>query len=235
MPSKMPSGKWSHKWALPPLLPGDWRDVTPEDAAEALSIYSADVANEHVPDFLSGSEVERMRATPLSFYPGWMLFDCQLTLKNGPRVLFDFLLGPDGAVLLDGTREPMLALADHLKSEFSEAAHARDYMLFFSNNLRTKQGRFRILISASDLLIDKTADAETRAALKKAVRPLSQSKVAEDGTRFLTTVLYGGGLFYSTFHVSLKGVVAMVEDHLVMEDVPVVPEFFEGPFRLVEV
>ena len=89
-PPKTTEARWSHDWALPPVTPGVWKDVSPKDADEALGIYAEDVANEHIPNFLFGAEIERMRATPLGFYPGQLLFECQLTLKNGPRVLFCF-------------------------------------------------------------------------------------------------------------------------------------------------
>ena len=235
MPPKARNAHRPPKWALDPLLPGDWRDVSPEDMAEAIRIYAEDVANEHVPDFLGGADIECMRALPLSFFPGWMLFECQVGLKNGPRVLFDFVLGPDGAVLLDGTKEPLHALAKHIKCAFTDASNARDYMLFYCNGLRTEQGRFRIIQSASELAIDTATDSATRAALKKAVRALKQSDVEEEGARFLVTVLYAQSLYYTTFRVTPDGQVEMEEDHLVMEEVPVVPEYFEGPFRLVEV
>ena len=228
------STRWSHDWALPPLTPGAWRDVSPEDSDTALGIYAEDMANEHIPNFLSGADIERLRATPLGFYPGWLLFECQMTLKNGPRVLFSFLLGPDGAVLLDGTREPLIALAAHLRYDFSAESVAGAYVRFFCDMLRTREGRFLIVSSWNELDVLADTDAKTRAALAKAVRRPSQSAPGDEGTRVLTTVLYAGNLSYVTFLVTPEGLVVMEEDHLVMEDVPVVPEHFEGPFRLVE-
>lgn len=220
------------RWLVSPLIPGDWVDLAPADAEIALALCSEMLDSGEIQNFLRYAHTSRMRAAPLSFYPGWMLLECQMTLGSGATTLVNFIVGDDGVVLLDGRADGVHRINAHLALNLDRPDMARDYLIFFCSVVRSKASRFEILLSPEQLLFAVDADEALRAEAAAAIVPAGRGDVVKDGYWFDAVVRYSDDLYRSSFIVRSDGQVDMKEETMVLERLPLLPDIFEGPFRL---
>ena len=219
-------------WRAPPLIEGLWVDLTPAAANEAMRLLARALERAQMPVFLEGASVQRLRAAPMPFYPRHVLVECQCELRSGPLTLFDFLLGPDGAVLLDGKVDSLHALNAHLGLALGEPALGLSYLKFFCSAVRAAEGRFEIISAPAQLHLAPAATVDERDAISSAVEPPSPGETVKDGLWYDATVRYGRGLYRSSFVLRPDGGVEMRDERPLHMDMPVLVESFEGPFRL---
>ena len=223
----------SEAWAAPPLIAGDWRDLTMAESVPLLLRYAQKAESERLRRLFVEHWPVRVRAMRPRCYPGWILAEVEAVLPDGEAGLLAFLYGPGGITTIDGSSNPIHDLNGTGALAIKEPALALDYLRFFCSAIHGEEGRFQIVESPFDLL--PIADAEARAAVLAASKSLRQASVhGGDGTYLgHGSVLYGGSLFHATFSVQPTGNITMVDD----EPGPrprVRREPFRPPFRIVD-
>lgn len=220
------------RWAAAPLISGDWFDILPEEADAILTVLSDYLETAELPVFLATAKVQRMRAMTLAVYPDWLLVECQAQFSSEAVVLFNFLLGPTGAILLDGNSQSIHAL-NHMNSvRIADPQVAAEYLTFYCSVVRSGLGRFEIVASIGDLTFSPETTKAQKAALRRLLTTPRPGPVAEGVVPFECTVRYGDKLFRSKFLVPPDGRVQMVDDQELEFDATLTTEQFEGPFRM---
>ncbi len=220
-------------WAVPPLITGDWRDLTVAESVPLLLRYAQKAESDRLRRLFVEHWPTRVRAMRPSFYPGWILAEVQAILPDGVAGLLAFLYGPGGIVTIDGSSNPIHDLNGTGAMAIKEPGQALDYLRFFCSAIHGEEGRFQIVESPFDLL--PVEDAASRAAVLAAAKSLRMAVVRGEQGTYLghASVLYGGSLFHATFSIQPTGGITMVDDEPVAR-LPVRRELFRPPFRIVE-
>lgn len=210
-------------WPTPPLMSGRWHDLD-ADLTAALR------------DRLVGTEVRcrplvyagRMlayRAKPLAFWPKWLWIDALLDTKQGPAA-GAFLYGPYGALPLDGTSEIIHDINEVGFLELKSTEVVADYLRFFCCAVRGDEGPFHLIEDAARFR-ELTGGDEPSALAAAGPKPLAIAP-AGSGWRAEALVVYGTGLYRSTFAISEDGIIEMVDDEPLASDLRPVNIEFDG-------
>ena len=220
------------RWIGAPLISGDWFDILPDEAAEILAIVSEYLQSAELPVFLATAKVQRMRAVTIEVYPGWLLVECQAQLNTEAVVLFGFMFGPNGAILLDGRSDAIHAFNKLVGINVVDPQAAAEYLTFFCSAIRSGLGRFEIISAMDDLAFVPGTTRSQKASVRRQLTTLTQGEADEAGIRFEGTVRYGTSLFRTKFRVPPDGRVEMLDDEELVSEAKLEAELFEGPFRI---
>lgn len=222
----------SVKWVGAPLIVGDWFDLLPDEAKNIIAVLSDYLQSAELPAFLDTAQVQRMRSMSLAVYPGWLLIECQARISGDAVVLFSFLFGPNGAVLLDGRSDAVHALNELIGVSIAETGEAAEYLAFYCSAVRTGLGRFEIIATLADLAFAAGTTQGQKAEVRRQLTALKQKQADDRGFVFDATVRYGLSLYKTQFLVPPNGRVQMLEDNELDFEARLETEQFEGPFRI---
>ncbi|MBU1334786.1 MAG: hypothetical protein KJ944_17015 [Alphaproteobacteria bacterium] len=220
------------KWVGAPIIPGDWFDILPDEASEILTILGEYLRSAELPAFLAQAQLQGMRALELDAYPDWLLIECQAQINSESVVLFNYMFGPTGAILLDGRADALHAFNRLAGINIVGPQAAGECLSFSCGSVRSGLGRFEIIGSIADLYFSQGTTRLQKTAVRRQLKPLRQVQTDESGIVFQTTVRYGTSLFHSLFRVPPAGHVEMLEDHEIEFEATLETELFEGPFRI---
>ncbi len=180
------------------------------------------------------NEPTRVRAMRPTCYPGWILVEVQAVLVDGAVGLCNFLYGPSGGVLIDGTSAAIHRLNESgVLSLREETSTVADYLTLFCSAVHGPAGRFKIIESIDDL--PRSNESGEKVSIEPAASDaLSRVQVMREGHAFVATaiVLYTSSLFLAKFTISDDGMVVMTESEP-LAVLPIAEEEFRLPFRLV--
>ncbi|NBE07758.1 hypothetical protein [Paragemmobacter ruber] len=185
------------------------RDLTPEEVAE----IAGRLARQH-PDVMPLRHCQGRRI-PLSFYDDAVLleFTSDAWLPEGARRCFL----DDGDVLriLDGTSPPIHDLNESNPPILTKAT-ALEYLAFFCFFVRGAEGPF-LIVDRPDLgFLPPSAD---RSVLRSLFRPPALHGRDDFGNwRASSVVFYGDCVFFANFHIHLNGMIEMIEDQPLVQD-----------------
>lgn len=223
-------------WARAPFVPGDWTDLDPEAAAEVLRLIGARhrVGPARTPLALAGF-CERVRTLPLRCYGGVMLIETQGRVGGGTIGIASFLLTEDDIVAIDGSSVWIHDLNDATGPHLLNEEARLDYLRLFMNTVRHEGERFQPVESLQAVADRATNVAEVEALCAGHARALEAAGFDPDGRRLYTAVLcYRQGFFAAALALTPDGLVEMVDDRILAEDVPVRSERMEGLFVILE-
>ena len=229
---------WSAAWCDVPPLRLDWIDVAGPDAAMLLA--RIDHATEGGRDgrFTRRHPVEAMRVAPLAFYPDHLLVDIQVSAPTGegPKpAIASLVFGPCGVSLLDGTSTPIHELNRATAIKLDGEAAQLGYLRFFCAFVRGEEGPFLVIEQESDLRFAPDVSATAKAELTGALFAPRAAAVTggPDGSQgFEAVVHYGPALFKSQFAVEPNGMIHMIEDDPVAQEVPLLRRRYQDIYRL---
>ena len=225
----------SFDWPVTPTPNGDWKNL---DRGEAESLLE----NARNGFESSGYTVLAARATPASFYPGHLLLDLLVSIEGERESgLLSFVVGPK-LVLLDGNSRQIHDLNGTAPLALDDENAAEDYLRFFCLHIRSDGGAFLVIDNIDDLAwVGAQTDADLRADVASAIQPLAPEETVDDapGSGYTATVYYKKHLFQCHFRVGPDGVVEMVDDTPIKletgdNELPIAPQRFSGPVRLIE-
>lgn len=220
------------KWVGAPLIAGDWFDILPSEASEVLSILGEYLQSAELPAFLAKAQIHGTRALKLDAYPDWLLIECQAQINSESVVLFNFMFGSTGAILLDGRADALHAFNRLVGINVVDPQAAGEYLSFFCSSVRSGLGRFEIIGSIADLAFAQGTTHSQKIEVRRQLTPLTQVQPDGSGVVFQTTVRYGASLFHTLFRVPPAGHVEMLEDREIEFEATLETELFEGPFRI---
>jgi TPR repeat protein len=222
------------EWRDAQLVLEGWQDLDAADATSMIAPLHAQLPISQLGDVLSTASLQRLRGTALAFYPNCWLLDLQLQQpKEDSPLLCSALVSPGGAALLDGTSPLLLAINPKLL-QLADDDTASDYLRFFCTFVRGEDGPFRIIDTLDDLPLVMSGAATVEEGFLSPIRPLQaiDGDLVSDGwRRFEGCVLYGDGIFRSTFKVHATGMVEMEGDVKIAADLPIRTRRYDGIFR----
>lgn len=218
-------------WIMPPMIPGDWTDLPPADAAVVLTLIGEAVrlGEKRWPITLEHA-CDRVRSRNLACYGGALLFEIQGYGDGGEPGIMSALMVGEHILLAEGTSAPLHHATDAAGVRLDTAEARRDFLVLFAGWVSSGDGRFHILTKPEDLAARFTGDPARWEALIPHVRPLDDLGKGEDGRwGFDATVLYGDALFRARFKLNELGQVVMTDEDMVAHDLPVKVEARDGP------
>ena len=204
---------------LPPPLDGDWAEL-PEETTALLAERMYDFGR-----IKRTTRVQRARAMVLPFYAEQLLVDLQVADRRGPPRLMCCLYGANGVVVLDGNSTVIHNQNANQPFDISDTETREAYLKFFCYFVHGEQGPFEIIEDPSDL---EGATAGER------VLPTVIEKGAEDAPdTWAATVLYGSTLFRARFEIEDTGMIDMISDEELAEEILRAPLIlFNGASRV---
>lgn len=223
-----PQGSWSRA----PLLAGDWRDLDPDTGASVLRLIGVHhrVGANRTPLPLAAF-CDRVRSRPLVCFDGAMLIETQGRLTGGVTGIAAFVLTGEQVVAVDGGSAWIHDLNDVSGSHLRTPEARLDYVRLFMNSVRHDGELFQPL-EAVEALAHRVVRPETLGDLLGSyARPITPAGFDEEGRwLFALTVCYRQALFEAKLALTPDGILEMVGDDLLLENVPVRSERMEGLF-----
>lgn len=169
-----------------------------------------------------GSEVPRVLARPLPFYPDHDLIEA-VGETSHPSILRVFVRKrqTQELTLLNWTNEPVYHLNDSVPIRL-DVETVIPYARFFFNYIKGKHGRFLIVDSPDEIEWKDEPPPAGRKALAKMIEPLRIITEKSDGTFLIqASMIFKDSLFSATITVEPGGHVSLSDEELVVEDIPV--------------
>ena len=213
---------------IAPPLPGQWHW---QSDATRLVLKARLKTASYEP--LAFATLAALRVCPLSFYPRWLLCDWQC--DDHGFVWASMLYGPDGFTPLDGTSIPMHG-HNHKHGVVLDSENDQlHYLQFFTWFVRGDDMPFEIVSNADGLhCTDDNPDATELAALCRPPRLQAADAAGATGAvqHWHANVLFGNVLFESVFAIGEHGLVEMISDDTVAENIERRPALrFDGCMR----
>jgi hypothetical protein len=220
------------RWPLPPLIPGDWRELSLGDAGALLARYSATEA-------AAGSEpsgmfvdYRRVRALRLKCAPRWRLVEAEAQFRDGAVGLLTVFFGPEGIVLPSvWASQP---IAEHLWPDggipATDLEAAADFVRLVVNSTTENDRRFALIEAPEHLIAVSEPDPGPLLDVVSKIAPLNVT-ANDSGFTATGTVLFEDTFNLATFALTADGYLQMVEDTPLAEISPLA-EAFRGPFRM---
>lgn len=220
-------------WAMKPVMPGAWRELSLADACAVIARLSAHEGRQNASDYSADlAMLHRARVLPLISLPGWVLIEVEGELADGALGCLAFALGPKGYVVpMDWTGRPLQFLIHEAFSWPLTGDAAVEYALLYAGVMSNKGQRFRPFGAVDDVDFAAAATAAELAAFSGAVQPI-RVDMAEGRALVTLNMVYGGGLYRSRFELSPGGGISLVDDQFQVDSC-VRLEVLRGAFRVL--
>jgi hypothetical protein len=231
------------EWPIQPLIPGRWEAVGAAEATKVLCGLAEQLPRVFGVTFTSVDAVRRLR---LDFYEAVYLYEARVRRGAECAGYLTFLARAEEYTWLTGTSPPIHELNARLPIRLT-TANVLQYLQFFCGAVHAEHGAFTIYDSPERLLptAAMSRPTRTRARSLAAACTLIDTESAPESASdiFIAAVVkYASGLFKARFRVyAVKtegskygpGMVEMLEDSALAENLPVLIEVFEGGVRTV--
>jgi len=239
-----------------PLMPGPWLPLAESEAHAFLERLTSVLVRSHGPAaFTNNLPISGLRATPLSFYPGWLLVEGEAQLAPNELGTFNVLYGPGFMWVIDGESKvihnlnsgsipDMGSLVDGKEANVPKVASPAflpsplikldpsvtgpDYLRFFCGSVWGDEGPF-LLVESPDAAILQGATFPDD-TWRKHIKPITMKRV-DDSLTGEAAVIYANSLFSAKFKVQ-NGEVFMEDDDPLAGDV-IPKQRYQSPFRNV--
>ncbi|PZP57484.1 MAG: hypothetical protein DI586_00165 [Micavibrio aeruginosavorus] len=161
-------------------------------------------------------------ARELPFYKNSKFFDIADHKNMPPARRFVVMLG-DQATILDFTNAPIYGLNENAPVALNEKT-VIDYARFFFSFVRGRHGRFIIIESVDDIQWREEPPPAARKAIGKMVAPIQLESTENGVYRLGIHMMFKDSLFKSIVDIAPGGQVKILEETLLIEDIPVVDD-----------
>lgn len=206
-----------------------------QDTLIKLEDNDSNMLLERINPLLEGSPFQAQTADiylrDVSFYPGYRFLkicDQRVTPPHIRNVLYS----EDDVIVLGGSNEFIYALNDKLPILLT-ADNVCDYVRFFFTHVRGKKGRFVVVETMDDISWKEEPPPSARRAIGNMIKAVSYCDPAElagsvsveDGNHYVEACfLFKTALFMSFIEVKANGRVQVVQEELLVEDMPVLDD-----------
>ena len=197
-----------------------FKKLKPNEVSEILETYNP---------LFDGSIFESadttIMAQDISFYPGLRYLDIADYSCVPPMRRF-VVDGPGTNVVLDWSNAPIYQINQDLPIHL-DSETVCDYVRFFFNHVRGKNGRFLIAESIDDIRWRDDPPPAARKTIGEMLMPMIVADAKGDGGYFLSiTVMFKDSLFQCDVDVSVDGQIDLHNEKLLVEDMPVLDDAF---------
>ena len=219
-------------WPAPPIVPGNWRDLSGDVAVDTVIAVCEWLEDERdIRNLAADWSVDRVRVRALSCYEDTVLVEMGGHAGFGRPGLINVLVHENGMALLNGRSAIIHDLNEELAPLLTTPLQRLDYVQLFMNWVHADEGRFQPVGREQELLsrLLPGADASALISLLVPFEEFDPSPKNETIARFSGTVLYGASLFRSVMALSSGGLMEMIDDEPLATDLPVREEQLAGP------
>ena len=206
-----------------------------QDTLIRLEDGDPDVLLERINPLLEGSPFQAQTADiysrDVSFYPGYRFLKiCDQGVT--PAHIKNVLYSENDVIVLGGGNEFIYALNDRLPIILT-ADNVCDYVRFFFTHVRGKKGRFVVVETIEDIPWKEEPPPSARRAIGNMIKAVSYcdpvdlgtSISAENGSHYVEACfLFKTALFLSFVEIKSNGRVQVVQEELLVEDMPVLDD-----------
>lgn len=198
-----------------------------EEAFTQLELADAATILDQVNPSLDGVTYDPVEATvmsiDLSFYHGYQFLDIS-DQTTTPIKRHYVVYAHDDVHVLDFTNEFIYGLNKEMPVLINDET-IYDYIRFFFSYVSGKHGRFLIVESIDDIAWKEDPPPNARQAIAKMIDPVVLKEKQDDGTFvFDCHMVFKNGLFRSDVIVKPDGLVNMVNEELLIEDMPILDD-----------
>jgi hypothetical protein len=163
-------------------------------------------------------------AIDLDFYPGFKFLDISDHTVSPPTRRFA-LYSMGKVVPLNFSNDPIYELNRDLPIKLNEE-NVLDYARFFFSYVRGRHGRFLITEGVDDINWREDPPPAARKAIGKMLQPLELKKSGGSKYHISSCMMFKDSLFKSDIHITSDGFVSLVNEELLIEDMPVLDDTF---------
>ena len=164
-------------------------------------------------------------AHELPFYKGYRLLDVADHASVPPMRRY-VIYKPDDFTILNFTNEPIYELNQKVPITLSED-NVDDYVRFFFTYVRGRHGRFIITEGVDDIRWKEDPPPSARKAIGKMLYPIKFVDMDDSGAFNLKAcMVFRDSLFQAKVKVEKTGFVALSDEELMVEDIPVLDDTF---------
>lgn len=164
-------------------------------------------------------------AQDIGFYEGYRFLDiADHTVM--PVMRCYAIYKPDDVVMLNWTNEPIYALNKRVPIKLN-SENVADYVRFFFTYVRGVHGRFIISENVDDIQWKEEPPPSARRAIGKMLAPVTLKETSEQGVFHLEAyMMFRDSLFKSQVYVQPDGMIQLIDEELLIEDMPVLDDVF---------
>jgi hypothetical protein len=211
-------------WELAPLFAGNWQQVIGPARRQEIDRLRAAGALSRI----GTQDVRRMRQVALDFYDGAPLYELEVGRADGTRAILTYIRMGERLVYIDGKSPQIHELSRSVPVRLDTWQRASAFLRFFTGAIQSEHGRFRIVDTGNDLTWLSSAPAYQRANTGALVQSLFVLPNGSGGWNATAYTQYGTTLFKTLMTVKPGGMVEMVSDEPVADNLPIAPERFDA-------
>lgn len=213
-------------WHLPPCFGGDWVELGPEEARDAIARIRTAFPSSYGTGTVEG--VRAVRAIVMDCYPGFRAVEVLFRFDTRPPISAVYLVSSDLVLWITGASPGLHELNARTSGDgtpcldISTADKAAQYLRFFCSSVHGEEGPFRIVETADELAAHLQDDTLPESVLAKIgpIRPIRIENEADDAAwRATAVVIYGTDIFESQFKLQRTGMIEMIDDTQIPETV----------------
>lgn len=228
----------NNNWYDEPIFPSDWHDIN-KDSLQTLillcKIFEI-LNNQNNDEELSLIRCSAIRKTSLPFYFAAELFELQFSGRNSSHEeeeILSAVFTENEVTLLDGNSDKLHHLAkQHLN--LNHSADWESYLRFFCAYVRGELGPFYLCSDVSDLPIPEKETKNLPDSLLRANFEIESSPETTGGMKwykFRAILNYSDALFETNLNVFPSGMIEMLDDLPVADNLPILLRRFDGHWR----
>lgn len=206
-------------WAAKPFFAADWREDCDSLVPSFLALVES-TPNQDRHIFSPDEQFERLRIMELSSHKACYVAEAQFLLPDGGRGYPAFIISPEETTLLTGVTEPVHEINIRYFNPMLTDAAAAEYLRFFCAMTIGNDSAFAIYEAGADIPGYSAMNEAQKAFLDKNVKPVTLLEATNKRRIFSAAIIYNGDLFLSIMSLSDVGFVDMLEDDLLMADLP---------------
>lgn len=187
---------------------------------------------DHLNPLLDGSPFDpalaRILSHDLKFYAGYKLVEVtDYDVNPSRRISFIYKEEEKPKIyILNGTNEPIYKLNKRVPIALDEKTVFL-YARFFFHYVQGRFGRFVIVENVDEVDWKEEPNPAGKRALAKMIKSLTLKPYKEGEDFYLTTsIIFKNSLFESDIHITKKGEVNLINQELLVEDIPVLDDIF---------
>ena len=191
-----------------------------EEVAKLLDVFNP---------LFSGSSFDPLETTIMAqdmiFYPGLRYLDIA-DHSCVPPIRRCAISGKNVNIVLDWSNGPIYKLNEDVPITLNEET-VTEYVRFFFNHVRGKNGRFLITEGVDDIRWRDDPPPAARKTIGEMLLPLIIADQNADGGYFMSaTVMFKDSLFQCDVDVDPKGHITLNNEKLLVEDMPVLDDAY---------
>ena len=200
-----------------------------QDAYTKLDLADvATILDQVNPDF-DGAEFDPVETTIMAvdipFYPGYRFLEIA-NHSVSPAMERFVIYSMEKFTVLDFSNEPIYALNKEIPITLNDDTTI-EYVRFFFTYVRGRHGRFLISEGVDDIQWKEEPPPAARKAIGNMLKMLAIKEKNDDGSyKMDATMMFKDSLFKSDVNVTPDGSVSLVNEELLIEDMPVLDDTF---------